>query len=286
MVRGGTSHSNFLRITVCLGRETRRPRRQRERSLGWVWRVVWPVPLAEQIEFLLVELADAMVPEPRYGPGRRPILPAAVLLASLVIGVLRGTMSQLAVWRMVTARGLWRASPIVVTDQTVYNRLDVAGPSPLEGLFRYATAELQARPGRWYDGTLAPFAADVVALDETTLDPIARSLPALRTAPPGDHRLLPGKLAGVFGVRDQLWRTLQIIPEPRQNEKVAARDLMATLAPGTMVLADLGYFGFRSDRCRALLDLPLPGKDECSGTDSLSGRDHDRSIGLAGRLSR
>ena len=42
-----------------------------------------------------------------------------------------------------------------------------------------------------------------------------------------------------------MWRTVQYIPEPRQNEKVAARGLMGTLKPATLVLADLGYFGFK-----------------------------------------
>jgi hypothetical protein len=96
----------------------------------------------------------------------------------------------------------------------------------------------------WQEADLAPFASDVVVLDETTLDPVARSLPLLRDVPAGDDRLLPGKLAGVFDVRRQLWRTVEYLPDPRQNEKVAARDLAATLAPGALVLADLGYFGF------------------------------------------
>jgi hypothetical protein len=34
------------------------------------------------------------------------------------------------------------------------------------------------------------------------------------------------------------------IADPRQNEKVAARGLVAGLPPGSLVLADLGYFGF------------------------------------------
>lgn len=85
----------------------------------------------------------------------------------------------------------------------------------------------------------------MVVLDETTLDRVARHLPPLRNVPPKDARLLPGKLAGVFDLRRQLWQTLIHLPNPRQNEKVAARELLATVPAGSLILADLGYFGFR-----------------------------------------
>ena len=91
---------------------------------------------------------------------------------------------------------------------------------------------------------LAPFAGDVVCIDESTLDAVSRTLPALRKIPEGDSRLLPGKLAGAFDVRRQQWRTVRFQPNPRQNEKVLARELAAELPAGTLVVADLGYFGF------------------------------------------
>jgi hypothetical protein len=199
--------------------------------------------LRGQIEATLLELATGLEPGRPSGRGRPPILPAAVLWTALALGVLRGAMSQLAIWRLILDAGLWRGSRIVVSDEAVYRRLARApDPSPMAGLFAQMTALLDARAAP--DEPLAPFAAAVVALDETTLDPIARLLPALRGAPPGDDRLLPGKLAGLFDVRRQLWRTLEVVANPHQNEKVAARGLAATLAPGTLLLADLGYFGF------------------------------------------
>ena len=33
-------------------------------------------------------------------------------------------------------------------------------------------------------------------------------------------------------------------PDPHQNEKVLARELVEELPAGTLVVADLGYFGF------------------------------------------
>lgn len=92
-------------------------------------------------------------------------------------------------------------------------------------------------------GVIGAVCTDVVVLDETTLDPVARSLPSLRSAV-GAAALLACKPAGIFDLRRQVWREIQLIADPHQNEKVAARDLVATLRPGSLVLADLGYFGF------------------------------------------
>jgi hypothetical protein len=51
-------------------------------------------------------------------------------------------------------------------------------------------------------------------------------------------------VAGLFDVRLQQWRALTVIADAAENCKVAARGLLAGLAPGTLLLADLGYFGF------------------------------------------
>ncbi len=104
---------------------------------------------------------------------------------------------------------------------------------------------LPPRRGRRRRATdLAPFATEVVALDHTDLDPIARRLPALRDLPPGDARLLPGQLVGLFDLRRQQWRHVQFIADPHQNEKVTAREMVATLPPQSLLLCDLGFFGF------------------------------------------
>jgi hypothetical protein len=63
--------------------------------------------------------------------------------------------------------------------------------------------------------------------------------------PFGDDQLMPGKLAAVFDVRRQLFRTITLTDHPHQNEKVLARDLVATVPVGSLILADLGYFGFK-----------------------------------------
>ena len=180
----------------------------------------------------------------RKGPGRPRVQPAMALWAGLLVCVLRGFESQLAVWRLISERGLWFFPRFPVTDQAVYKRLHTAGTKPLERLFEQISSVLAERLQGVVSERLAPFAEDVVCIDESTLDAMSRTLPTLRGVPKGDSRLLPGKLAGAFDVRRQQWRTVKFQPNPHQNEKVLARDLVAELSTETLVVADLGYFGF------------------------------------------
>ena len=197
------------------------------------------------IEKFIRQCLEDMEPDRRRkGLGRPRILPAMALWGALLVCVLRGFGSQLAVWRLVSERGLWFFPRFPVTDQAVYKRLHTAGTKPLERLFEQVSSVLAERLQGVVSEKLAPFAKEVVCIDESTLDAMARRLPTLREIPQGDSRLLPGKLAGVFDVRRQQWRTVKFQPNPHQNEKVLARDLVAELPAGTLVLADLGYFGF------------------------------------------
>ena len=161
-----------------------------------------------------------------------------------MVCVLRGFGSQLAVWRLISERGLWFFPRFPVTDQAVYKRLHTAGTKPLEELFEQISNVLAQRLQGAVSEKLAPFAKEVVCIDESTLDAVSRRLPALRAIPDGDSRLLPGKLSGAFDMRRQQWRTVRFQPNPQQNEKVMARDLAAEMPAGTLLVADLGYFGF------------------------------------------
>jgi hypothetical protein len=182
----------------------------------------------------------------RPGRGRPRILPATCLWAALLVCVVRGAGSQLAIWRLLRDTRLWDYPRFLLSDQAIYKRLAQAGTAPLEGLFTAVSTVLAARLAPVLTtGTLAPFASAVMALDETTLDALARRLPQLRSLPPGDSQLLAGKLAGLFDIRRQQWHTLLTIEDACQNEKVAARALVASLPAQSLLLADLGYFGFR-----------------------------------------
>jgi hypothetical protein len=81
----------------------------------------------------------------------------------------------------------------------------------------------------------------VFALDEMTLDAVKKRLPSLRQVA---EAVLPGKVTALFDVRAQLWRQVLFHEDAQQNEKIAARDMLAYLPPGSLLLADLGYFAF------------------------------------------
>jgi Transposase DDE domain len=204
--------------------------------------------LLAEVEATVQAVVLGLEPDPAAarhpGPGRPRVLPALALWSGVLVCVLRGLGSQRAVWRLLTARGLWHYPRYAVSDQAVYKRLAADGTDPLERLFVAVGRLLAERLALWRAAALAPFATEVVALDETTLDQVARTLPALRAVPKGDDRLLPGKLAAVFDLRTQLFRRVAYLPDPRQNEKVAARGLLDGLTKGALILADLGYFGF------------------------------------------
>lgn len=99
----------------------------------------------------------------------------------LTVCVLRGFRSQLALWRLLTGQGLWHYERVAVSDEAVSRWLGAADPSPLAAIFAQLTAQLSERVAPWQEHALAPFATVVVALDATRLDPVARTLPALRS---------------------------------------------------------------------------------------------------------
>lgn len=199
------------------------------------------------VEAYLYDLISHLEPDHAAppGPGRPRILPSTCLWAGMLVCVVQGFSSQLSLWRLLTQQGLWHYPRFPVSDQAVYKRLAQDGTSDLERLFQQVSTLLAARLAPLtprLGPPLAPFAREVVVIDESTLDPLARRLPSQADAPAARH--LPGTLAGIFDLRRQQWLTVDIRTDPQQNEKVLARDLLATLPSGTLILADLGYFAF------------------------------------------
>ncbi len=197
--------------------------------------VVLDVPGAgEEIERFVRDVVAGLAPDPAEpvttGPGRPRVLPAPALWAGLLVGVLRGLGGQRALWRLLSLHGLWDYPRFPVTDEAVRKRLAAGGTATMVGLFRQVSAVLAVRLAPFADTTLAPFAAEVVAVDSRTLDPLARTLPALRGLPAKAR--LPGKLAGRFDLRRQQWQHVQHVADAAENDKVAARALLDGLPPG------------------------------------------------------
>lgn len=205
-----------------------------------------PLPTVGEIsaflEAITADLAPSFEP-PSGGRGRPRVLPSLLLWGAMLLSVLEGQAGQRAIWRRIADLGLWTYRPLAISDQAVYARLEREGTAPLERFFAVVTTTLARRVQPWARTELAPFASGVYALDETTLDPLVRTMhdPATGTRP----RSMPGKLAGCFNLRTQLWERLIRIDEPTQNERVACRDLILGLERGSLLLFDLGYFAFR-----------------------------------------
>ena len=66
----------------------------------------------------------------------------------------------------------------------------------------------------------------------------------LRALPAGDPHLLPGKLAGLFDLRKPRWVRLHFRADVLAYCNVGILLLLEGLAPGSLILADLGYFSF------------------------------------------
>lgn len=205
-------------------------------------------PDVSQLEDRLTAMAQRFLAEPSSSPrsrGRPQVLPAMVLWTALTLGVLKGQIAQVGIWRLITERHWWEHGHVRVSKEAVYHRLSDADSAEMAGFFADMTgvllAERDAAPG--YDG-LAPFATGVYGLDESTLPKLAKRLPALKALPKGDPGLLAGKLTATFDLRRHLFHSVQIQTKATQNEKVAARAAIATLPVGALVLFDLGYFGF------------------------------------------
>jgi Transposase DDE domain len=203
------------------------------------------------IEPFLEELLADLEPTPGAPPVGRPrILPSVCLWAGVLVCLLRGASTQSAVWRLLTHTQLWAYPRFALSDQAIYRRLDRESrsapdaPSALERLFVQVGSLLRERLAPYVDQTLAPFAREVFAVDETTLDQIRRLLPALREVAAGADALFPGKLTAVFDLRRQLWHQVTHVPYVHQNEKASLPRLLEQFTAGVLLVFDLGYFSF------------------------------------------
>lgn len=206
-------------------------------------------PAREQLitsieEFLKPILVEMSAATARSGPGRPWVLPALALWAGVLVGVIRGFSSQLDIWRLLTATGLWELPHYTVKDDALYKRLKTAEPTTFQSLFARVTALLQPIGQRAGSALsqLAPFARGVYVLDGMTLDAVTKRLPLLREQ--ADVRL-PGKVLAAFDLRAQLWRTVHFEADAYANDKAGARGLLAGLEAGSLLLADLGFFAFQ-----------------------------------------
>lgn len=176
--------------------------------------------------------------------GRPAILSADHLWLALLLCVLGGLKGFAAVWRVLCWQGVGTFPVLHLTRDGVRKRLLRLGPDSLQDLLTRLTTALLHDTQRWAAPELAAFAPCVVALDETTLDAVHRLCHDVVAEAAASPKLLVGKLAGLFDLRRQQWVRMQVRGDVFANCKEQVDSLLDGLPVGSLVLADLGYFGF------------------------------------------
>jgi hypothetical protein len=202
----------------------------------------WPVPSEEQMLARLMTGSQALVPSSSRR-GRPASLTALHLCLGIVLCGLRGFGSQRAFWRLLCVQPIGPFAPVQLVDQAVYNRLERAA-GLMAALFEHVSAWLRQQLAGLADQSLAPFATQVLALDESKLDAVGRWLPHLRALLAGNSALLAGRISALFDVRLQQWVRVDILQEASANCKLHATQMLTGLAAGTLLLFDRGYLSF------------------------------------------
>jgi hypothetical protein len=201
-----------------------------------------PAPSQQQLVSYMSRQTQALVSAVR-GRGRPARLTALHLCLGIVLCGLEGFGSQLQLWRRICLEPMGPFAPVWVVDQAVYNRLERAAGG-MRAFFEQVSGWMGEQVEGLEERNLAPWASQVLALDESTLDAVGRWLPELRRVLPGDARLLAGRISALFDVRRQLWVRVELWQEAVANCKRQARLLLEDLQEGTLLLFDRGYLSF------------------------------------------
>lgn len=207
-------------------------------------------PLQAQIILVFQEMLSDAAPLPPVGakrkPGRPKKVPTQQLWLALLVGILQSAGSFRDMWRALIVEPLGTFPAIRMTYEGIRKRLVSLGCAALQDLYEHIRQVLaqRDRPASRSALPLASFATELVALDETTLDKLKRLTCDLKDIPDGDPHLLAGKLAGLFDLRRQQWRCLQLRTDVLAACNTGVLMLLEELPRASLILADLGYFGF------------------------------------------
>ena len=197
-----------------------------------------PVPRNEQLVACLHESCRALA-LPTKRRGRPATLSALQLCLSIVLCGLQGFGPQLKLWRRLCLEPMGSFAPVRVVDQAVYNRLARAAGA-MRAFFEQVSGALSEQLVGLEERRLAPWACQVLALDESTLDAVGGWLPELRALLPGDPGLLAGRISALFDLRRQPWVRVELWQEAVANCKLQAPLLLEGLQAGTLLLFDRG----------------------------------------------
>src|SRR5579863_7980901 len=143
-------------------------------------------PTSSEVETLLKESCRQLKASGKRKAGRPATVSWTQMCMSIVLCFWQGWTVQLDLWRLICGGIVDHFAPVSISDQAVYNRLARAA-DPMKAFFEGVSAQLRIRlEEEQGPPSLVSFACQIVALDQCTLDQVARWLESLRTLKKGD----------------------------------------------------------------------------------------------------
>jgi Transposase DDE domain len=176
--------------------------------------------------------------------GKPPTLTLPHLCLALFVGVFTSATGFVDIWRWLVVEPLGNFPKLTITDEAVRKAVARWGPQTFANLYTHLCDALPKIKLSESTTTLATFATEIVALDESTLDAVHRNRKQLRHLDPSSSALLAGKIAGLWDLRRQRWFRLQFRADALAHCANDLLTLIQGLPVGSLILEDLGYFGF------------------------------------------
>lgn len=189
-------------------------------------------------------IRDALTPYLQRYRARK--LTIEVVVFCVIELILRGLPSMGALVRRLRLGQLASVAAVEVTAEAFYQRLQDLPHTLFAALLVEVVQRLAptVTPAS-VRAALAPFAHGVFAVDDTTLDALARKCDAFaRPAPQAKFVSLAGRLGCVVDVTTGLFRAVAYDSDPTSHERHRLVPLTATLPAGALVVLDRGYFAF------------------------------------------
>ncbi len=179
------------------------------------------------------------------GRYRERIIPVTLLVMLMLLFVLDRVPSFYALWERLT-KGRCPGLPLVeVSESALYKRLHAVSHEVFLALLRDTTRSLATSPlQRTWVANLVPFAQRVLAIDDTTLDALARKTEWLKGFEKGAPETLGGRLGCALDLVTGCFAEVLYDPDSAANEKTHVWPLVERLGAGALYVFDLGYFSF------------------------------------------
>ena len=176
---------------------------------------------------------------------RARVLTIEVVVICVLDVLIRGLPSVRALVRELRLGGVAGVAALHVSSQAFAQRLEAIPHTAFLLLLTHAVAALRsdtvAHPDR---ARLAPFAAALVGIDDTTLDAVARKSDAFPHVASGKLSGLGGRVGAAVDLVTGLIRAVAYDTDAGGNERHRLLPLVGALPAGSLVVFDLGYFAF------------------------------------------